>query len=294
MENMRYTPPPPPPKKTSATASDIQAAIEAGKALGAAKPFDIEGVPCVMVPCVMVPDGMRLNMLDELMETPRRIEACVDTTTADSFIEYFNAFSRPSSIITCDIDNAAFVGIIDYHSGGLSEWEGADWCRHRVTHTCKTTPEWTEWTKHDGHKMSQVEFALFIERNLDEIVRPEAAKMLEIALTLKANTKLRFESGHRLTDGQVQIEYREELDSTAGAKGDIKIPETFALGIRVFEGSDAFEMEARFRYRIKDGQVAMWYDLVRPHKIHRAAVDDVYNKIKESAQARMILHGSIS
>lgn len=263
--------------------TDIQAAIEAGKRLGSLDIKNVEGVPVLLAPA-----DMQLIQLDKLMPKPPRVDAKVNTETAPSFIDYFNEFATDHSVIFCDIDAGRFHGIIDYHA----DKDTPAWGDHRVTFTAKPTKEWGAWTKSDGAKMSQLDFAYFIEQNLDEIRTPPAAQMMEIALTLKAKTKLNFESGHRLSDGQVQFQYREDLDGSAGVKGDIKIPETFTLGMRVFEGGDAYEMEARFRYRIKEGQVAMWYDLVRPHKVHRAAVEDIYARIKEQAKARLVLHGN--
>lgn len=264
--------------------SDIAAAIEAGKEIGAMQILYIKGVPAVMLP-----SGMELKQLPELMHVPQRIKQHIKTNTTTSFIDYFNEFATDNSIILCDSDAGSFEGVIDYHG----ETEMPEWCAHKVSFTCKETKEWQAWNESNGTRMDQVQFAFFLEQNLDEIRRPAAAQMLEIALTLKANTKLNFESGNRLSDGQVQFKYHEELDGSAGPKGDIKIPEAFGLGMRVFEGGDAFEMEARFRYRIREGKVVMWYDLVRPHKVRRAAVDDVFTKINASAKARMILHGTL-
>jgi len=76
-----------------------------------------------------------------------------------------------------------------------------------------------------------------------------------------------------------------------GIKGNIEIPETMKLGIQIYEGGSAYELEARFRYRIREGKVAMWYDLVRPHKAQRAAVNDVFEQIQQQADAALIIHG---
>lgn len=262
---------------------DVAAALEAGKELGAMKVTEVKGVPVVLTP-----KGMALHELHDLLPRPARLKQGVVTQTADSFIEYFNEFATDTSVIFCNIDAGSFQGILDYHGDA----DTPAWGSHKVSHTCQTTKEWDTWSEHNGVKMDQVEFAFFLEQSLDEIRVPAAAQMLEIALTLKAKTKLNFESGQRLSDGQVQFQYREELDGRAGVRGEIQIPEKFKLGLRVFEGGDAFEMDARFRYRIREGKVVMWYDLVRPHKVHRAAVEDVFAKIKQHAAARMVLHGA--
>jgi len=43
---------------------------------------------------------------------------------------------------------------------------------------------------------------------------------------------------------------------------------------------------------LKEGQLLMWYDLVRPHKDHESAVKDVLEKISGEAKARLFLHGN--
>ncbi|RLJ20005.1 hypothetical protein DJ031_06760 [bacterium endosymbiont of Escarpia laminata] len=260
----------------------IQAAIEAGKALGTHAITDVEGVPTLIVP-----EGFTAKQYPDLMEHPKRTEQVVRTDTAGSFIEYFNRFGDDNSAIFCDLEDAYFLGIIDYHSE-----DHAKWLNHQVKFTCKQTPEWSAWERGSGQRMDQLKFAFFIEENLEEIINPPGAEMLEIATTLKAKTKINFTSAQRLDNGQTQFQYVEEIDGSAGIKGQISIPETIKLGMRLFEGGDAYEMEARFRYRIKEGQVAMWYDLVRPHKVHRAAVDSVFEQIKKQAKCQLIIHGS--
>jgi uncharacterized protein YfdQ (DUF2303 family) len=262
----------------------VDAAIEAGKQLGSMQVMEIEGIPAVMIP-----DSMQVLTYPDLMPAPTRLKQRVVTDTAQDFIEYFNSFSTDDSVIFCNTERGEFTGVIDYHA----DKDSPAWCDHQVTHRCKTTREWDAWLANNGKKMSQVDFAYFIEQNLDEIVTPPAAQMLETVLTLKSQTKVHFDSGQRLSDGQVQLRYHEEIESGAGAKGELKIPETIGIGVRVFEGGDPFSVTARFRYRMSEGKVLMWYDLVRPEKVRDTALDDVYRLIKGHAKASMILRGSI-
>jgi len=34
-------------------------------------------------------------------------------------------------------------------------------------------------------------------------------------------------------------------------------------------------IDARFRYRIHEGNLAMWYDLIRLEKVKKSALDDI-------------------
>jgi uncharacterized protein YfdQ (DUF2303 family) len=71
------------------------------------------------------------------------------------------------------------------------------------------------------------------------------------------------------------------------------VPETFALGIAVFEGGDRYHVEARLRYRIADGgKMTMWFDLLRPHKVLEDALSFVWKAI-EAELGMQVLNGGI-
>jgi uncharacterized protein YfdQ (DUF2303 family) len=166
---------------------------------------------------------------------------------------------------------------------------GPGWGDHRVTYTCPHTTEWRTWIGANKKPMNQVDFAQFIEDNLPDIV--EGALLLEVSRTLEAKKKVNFASGIRLSDGQNQFTYEEQIEGTAG-KGQFKVPETFALGLSVFEGGDKYAVEARLRYRINEGKLALWYDLTRPHKIVEDAVKGVWKSIEEGTGST-ILHAAV-
>lgn len=269
--------------ETNPNSSDVAAALAAGRQMGAIDVKQVGGIPVITLP-----KDMELHQLPHLRETPRDLDTKIAVDNADSFIAYFNAFGDPNvSVVFCNIEMAMFRGVIDYH---VSQDRPA-WCRHHVVFTCRQTKEWKAWVENDGEKMDQLTFACFIEQNFDEIVQPEAAQMLEIATSLKAKTTVDFKSGKRLNDGQVQFQYNEVIEGRAGHAGDITIPETLKLGIRVFEGTEPYELTARFRYRLDKGNLVMWYDLVRPHKVHESAVKDVLEQIRAQAKPRLFLHG---
>ncbi|MEA3413160.1 MAG: DUF2303 family protein [Pseudomonadota bacterium] len=85
------------------------------------------------------------------------------------------------------------------------------------------------------------------------------------------------------------LTYVEEVKGSAGAKGDITIPEVFSLGIRPFKGMVPCELKARFRYRINGGQLSMLYKLHRPGKIADA---DIVEEIEECTKAPLIVNAS--
>lgn len=269
---------------TDSILSDIDAAVEAGIKIGTQKAFSLHDNQIG----VMVPKGFELKVYDKKLPKPEYTENTVNLDTAESFIEYFNRYADESSVISCDINDGSFRGIIDYHTKDQPEYG-----RHICEFTCKRTEEWTQWRNYSGCAMSQEEFAYFIEQHAEEIITPTPADMLEIALSLRAKKNINFDKAIRLDNGQTQLEYTEVIKGTAGARGQLAIPEIIEIGVKLFEGGEGYKMQSRFRYRIKEGQLAMWYELIRPHKAHQKAVNDAFNLIKEQANHSMIVHGTL-
>jgi len=261
----------------------IRAAIEAGRQLAeTAKPFEINGTPMLVIP-----EGYKLEALEDHREKPLLTNQNTTHTTAESFIAYFNRFANNNSVIFIDKDKATFKAVIDYHS--YNEPDNTD---HTSLFALKKTPEWDNWLNNNKKTMNQEDFGRFIEDNLEEIIEPTGATMLEIALSIQAKTDTKFTSSQRLDNGQIQLQYHEEINGTAGTKGELKIPQTFIIGLKLFEGGEPYRIEARLRYRIKEGNLALWYELIRPHKTVDANIKDTTTLIADSILSGHIYYGT--
>lgn len=259
--------------------TETQTAINAGMAM--ANPFEINGTPAVMVP-----PGANLVLKPDLMDAPLRIERTITLHTVESFIDYYNRFATSASVVFCDMVNAKFTAILDYHDAMKP-----DWCKHTINYCCPKSNEWTRWIEKNEQWMTQVDFAMFIEQNINDVVEPAGAEMLEIATTLEANNAVVFRQGIRLDNGQHQIMYQENIEGKAGDRGQFRIPQKIKLGVRLFQGGQAYAVSAAFRYRIKDGALAMRYDLMQPHVIHEDAVMGIYRTIGERIMGGILLRG---
>lgn len=254
----------------------------------AGQPFDIAGTPYVLVP-----QGSQLVAKPQHRFQPERIEQTIALHTPAAFIAYWKRFSLDESVTVFDLEQARYTAIFDYHGVG-AEFNGPGWCQHRAIYQCPQTPEWKTWLAHNGKAMTQTDFALFIEQNVDDIRTPAGAQMLEIVTTLKAKTKVEFNKAIRLADGNNEFTYNEVIDGKAGAVGQLNIPEEITLGIVPFQGGDAYAVQAKFRYRIDSGQLRMWYDLMRPHKVHEAALADITARIAEGMDGvGLLLEGRV-
>lgn len=247
-------------------------------------------------PISLVPDNLTIKGLEEHLPAPTRIRERLHLLDADTFIAYVNRFASSASVVFCNgPEGRTFTAVLDYHQPDQPSWGN-----HRASYQCPTTVEWGRWRQADRKKLTQAEFAEFIEDNVKDIVQPDgnlaaptAADMLEISRTLEAKKNISFRQGTRLDNGQVQLTYNEQIDGRAGEAGQLSIPEQFFVAVKPFLGGDAFCVPARFRYRIAEGRLIMWYELVRPDKVLEEAYSAVRTKIAESIGTVPMYEGSI-
>ena len=230
-----------------------------------------------------------INVKDtiEFTNRPRRKRGIVAAHDASAFIALLSKHALPETEVWADIANQQLVAVINAHD----TTDLAGWGDHRVELVLHKTPAWKAWEKYDRQFLAQTTFAEHIEERLPDFALPSGAEMLELAQSFKANTKVNFESSRRLSSGETTLEYREQTEAKAGPKGDIAIPDTFTLGISPFDGSDAYKVTARLRYRITDGTLSLGYVLERPEDVLRSAFDDIVTAVDGGVEAS-IWHGT--
>lgn len=269
--------------------SGIKAALDAGKELGAfsAEVMDISGTPAVLTA-----NGMNLQVLANLRHRPLHIDKTVTVSSHSDFVDYWNRFADENSTIFYDTEKHQFLGILDYHESDVRFSGDADYANtsdnrprhglHRVVYNCPKTVEAKRWLENSGKRMTQMDFAQFIEDGTPEIISPSASEMMEVATTLSAVNKVNFSSGVRLDNGAVSLKYQEEIQGSAGASGQFSIPSKIAIAVLLFRGdTEGYKLEANFRYRIEGGKLVLWYDLIRAHVALEDAVKAIANTILE-------------
>ena len=215
---------------------------------------------------------------DEYAPTPRRKTGTYRVTNVDHFIDYLTKHANPNTELWGNPNNGTVKAVINAHGPNS---EPAGWEDHTLTLTLTKTDDWNDWTNTDRKWQRQVDFAEFVEDHLHNFMTPTAADMLELAQSFTAHKTVAFESGTRTNSGATTLVYRETIDSKAGRKGDITIPDRLELKIPPFEGFNEYKVPARFRYRINDGALAMSVALERPRDILNAAFEHVTAQITD-------------
>lgn len=278
---------------TTNQTTDFGAAFAAGQAAAPAQVIEIAGVPHLV--SLGHGGGHVVTAYAELLARPPHVKARPLFFDIASFVQYVTRYRDGDTAIFVDRATATLTAVLDYHQPTEDTLSitvnGARWGHHVATFMARPTREWSTWTNHNGKRKSQLEFAEFLEDNLADVASPPGAWIYEIARSLEASKSASFLSGIRLTDGQSQLRYEETITAKAGEKGHLEIPERFVLGLAPFEGAERFEVVARFRYRITDGKLQLWFDLLRPHKVLEAAFDAVVATAAQGLEGTLLVHG---
>ncbi len=238
---------------------------------------------------VLVPDGYSVEDLtpyaEKYLEAPRRKRASVTLHDAGSFCQYFKDHENPASVVFADTQTCEFKAILDYH--GMGE-QPAGWREHVAGFTLMETVEWKTWSTSNKKHQSQQEFAEFIESNLPDIKSPPAAAMLDISKDLKIHNEATFNGGVKLSNGQQRVTYVEDIKATVGQSA-MEVPERFTIRVAAYVGTEPVEVEALLRLRVRDGKLAIWYELLRPHKVKEAAFSNAVKQISAGCGKPVLL-----
>jgi len=228
---------------------------------------------------------------DKYSEWPRRKTGLVQLITVPSLIAYVEKHKTAGSEVWVDPAAGRFEAVLDDHRPGEDRSENglAGWGDHRAVCVLQQTRDWKHWLSLDGRLMDQLAFAEHLEAGLHNILVPDAADLLEVAQTLHGSRNVAWKSGARLSDGQVQLKYEEELQGRAGASRDLEIPQEFVLALAPFEGTAPVELKASLRWRLNDGRVQLGYRLQRPDVVLREAVDVLIDQVEAELDLRALL-----
>jgi uncharacterized protein YfdQ (DUF2303 family) len=243
---------------------------------------------------LLVPDGYKnvdlSAAIDAARLAPQRKKGTVFLADLDSFQTYVREQGNPATTrIFADVESRTLTAIFNDHAD-VSDGDGAGWRDHRAVFTAALSKEYETWAASDGKQMDQEAFAIHLEDNIADVVEPSGEKLLLVALSLQAKNEVNFNSARRLDNGQVQLEYTENLTTSAGGAAAMEVPRTFAIGARLFKGGAGYRINARLKLRVGGGKVKFWYELDRPHLALEEAFKDYVDQVR-GAGSYTVLHG---
>lgn len=258
-----------------------------------------EGVASVL----LTPPGMAVSSLkkfvDEYLPNPERRKGTAHFQELGSFVAHANAFKGTSSAIFAEPSPNApkLTSVLDYHETGPDEDRiKARHCQHRGVYHFPLDEAWKTWTEIAEEKMSQVDFAEFIEKNILDVVEPSAAvgsarlwaenagltfatpaQMMAFSRGLAVAVDRRVTNAITLGSGEGQLSFSEEHRDGAGQP--LRIPGALLVQIPVFRSGVAYQIPIRLRYRVSGGSV-IW--TLIPHRPDRY-FDDAFLEARNYA-----------
>lgn len=254
---------------------DTGYATVADLAQQAIEPTDIE--PGTIYVVADGPGKVRVITTDEYEDHPRHTAARRVVTDAASFVAYVNRHALSGTEIYAHTNSSSVVAVIDSHEGTHGD---PGWQKHTLQLALEKSKAWQAWEKADGQLFDQGTFADFLDDRYLDVIDPDPARMIDIATTFQAKTKVDFDSAVRLDSGEVKLSYQETVATKAGQKGDIEIPKKIQLAIRPYIGGPIYSIWAHFRYRLQGSNVLMGFKLERPENVLEAAFADIVTEIR--------------
>lgn len=217
-------------------------------------------------------------VIDAHRAAPRRVSGSAVVFDPDGLNVLWEKYSTDASELFADPTAFNLTAVFNADTDG----ETPGFRDHRAVLQCVVTTAWKKWLALDGKLGEQTVFAEHLEDRAIDLINPVAAEMLELAQHFEASTKVDFQSAANLGSGQRGLVYKETVAAKAGETGQIVIPQVFEIGVQVFEGGPAYKINARLRYRIREGKLFIGYALERPEDTKRLAFDDVTRAASEA------------
>ena len=219
---------------------------------------------------IAVPAGWEVKDTESLLDAPRRKKAHVGISTTPDYINYLKRQgSLDSCTIWCEADYS--IGKVEYTAilnDHMENKDGQQWRDHIATYAPAKSVEWKRWNDANAKVMDQMAFANFLETNFSDIASvegyPTGSDMLVMATGLEIIQDSRIKSAVRVQSGGVRVEYVD--DANAETAKSMEVFSKFALGLPVFWGGAAYQVEARLKYKLREGRLSFWYELTRPDK----------------------------
>lgn len=267
----------------------------------------------------LTPIGLK-PFLDPWRTQPERRAGRATMTDLGSLIAHAKRFKDADSALFA-VDNRdapALIAVLDYHRQGA---EGDPrFGQHRCAYEFPLSDEWKAWRDVDKVSMSQIDFALFLEDRIIDVMAPpswltrigrendDAAQagpekaesdgdqrladlVAKIGGKVCGPAKLmELAKGLRIHDQQVVKEVVNTNSGEVQLKFDsehrgedgkpINVPNLFLVAIPVFHNGPSYRIPVRLRYRVLGGKISWSLTMHRPD----LAQDHAFKEACEKAQ----------
>lgn len=222
----------------------------------------------------LIPEKLKIEDLREYIPTrPTRKMGLITLLSLESFIALVNEQKLPESRIFARIDHdpQTFHCEIDFHEGSTGK---AGFRAYAIDLMLRKSLQFQKWLGVNGKLMTQADFAEFLKDNRLDVTEPCGSDVLQMVLALEATEQFRCRS--KVADNTGSI-LSFEQDTTT----NVKIPSFIKLQIPLFVESETLELQAEFRFRIRDNKACFGIRLLGVERMLLDAVASVRKLIEE-------------
>jgi uncharacterized protein YfdQ (DUF2303 family) len=262
-------------------ASDVHAAIDAGKNLAQVLP-PVEGHRAI----VFAPKTGEIKLLErDKLAAPRFLTASPVFNDPAGFILYVKDFQDPATRLFYRLDGTV-VAVIDHHihRNSTEPLRCAQPAQrhgdHIATLKLERSPEWDIWSAASLKPFGQQAFAEFLEDQIDDIIKPDPTAIVDVARGLAVTVGATLRQATNLATGEVQFSYDETVDGKVRGSS-ASIPTDFQIGIRPFMGSHRYPVDCKLRYRANGSDLKLHYKALHLERITETAIGHVVELITE-------------
>lgn len=224
----------------------------------------------------LLPAGYSVHDHEQYRGRPDRIRQARQIATEASFIEYISRWQPGGSpeLLACRESLYLHCTLDGHSSDDAGQWVPS-WCEHSARYNCPLDRRWEAWTGRDRHKFTQVGFAEWIEDHHEDFAEPAASDLLDLAVNLQIHRNAAFSSQVQLASGEFNFSFSE-----TNASGTVAVPAEIAIAVPVFVDGVVYKVRARLRYRLTEGALGIWYELIEPERY----VDDAFGEVVSSVE----------
>lgn len=216
-----------------------------------------------ILPAIVTGPRTKITHLEHLLPAPLRMRGTTSLLTLKDLHQFINRQCGPrgsseretnglNPVIYADYSDYSFTAILN-HPTLIRE----GWMDYRAEVKLTKSRQLQVWQGKNKVKMSQENFALFLEEYLQDISEPVAADVLKFAETLEATRTEKFKSSIRTSTGECNLTFSSERDGDQSTK----LIEEFTIAIPLFEGDDHYAIKVKLYHRVIDQKLIFWYEL---------------------------------
>lgn len=247
-----------------------------------------QGTVTEITNAVAHPADIRITPTFHLSDATDIKAGTITVESIDSLVDYVGRFATDETAVFASANINSITGVLDWHQ---SAEPFGSLARHKVVLPLQFSDEWKAWAGINNRALGQKQLGEFLEEYLHNVVKPDAAQVLESVLTLSGKKSVNYKNATRLANGDVSLVWEETTEAKAGQKGELKVPSELTLRIPVYAGCEAettFEIRTMFRYNIQDGSLTFQLKMLGIEKIHDLAFEAVYSSLADKLKAAKI------